>query len=177
MLDENSGCDSFCWTLLLRVMVAYEDFIDQLHMWVFIGKSARGVSPSRCVAQGLDWCSTLPDMAFGSPVPKENVQAKEAKLGAGGYESTRAPASSAASIMDLDDAGSDGGSHSELETETSNNRAKSRPQHLRSDSGKAKNTRKEITSWWFIFFGMFTPDLGEMIQFDKNIFQWVPTTN
>ena len=92
MLDENSGWILFCWTLLLRVMVTYEDFIDQLHTWVFIGKSARGVSHSRCVAQGLDWCSTLPDMASGSPVPKENVQAKEAKLGAGGYESTRAPA-------------------------------------------------------------------------------------
>ena len=42
--------------------------------------------------------------------------------------------SSTASIMDLDDAGSDGGSHSELETETSNKRAKSQPKHLRSDS-------------------------------------------
>ena len=38
--------------------------------------------------------------------------------------------------------------------------------------------RKRFSRWWFqIFFGIFTPILREMIQFDEHIFQMVETTN
>ena len=30
---------------------------------------------------------------------------------------------------------------------------------------------REITGWWFQIFFIFTPILGEMIQFDEHIFQ------